>query len=685
MLPLRDPRAAWRLGLCLLVLAAGPVARLQAQEPANLNDLARLLSIEDRRAFDLAALRAASQHPDSVVRRRAAMTLGRLADRNGLPLLYQLLEDRDSLVRIEAAFAVGEVGDSASVRELVRQLDRLPRDGGVLGVELVTAIAKCGGAAADSALVRFLQRFPPVADGNDLVAAAALQETWRLGARSQAAGLLPGYLRAARGLWRQNAAWAATRLRLPAAAPVLLEAADDTDPLVRAWVARGLAAPTADSARVPRTAFVSALRPLVTDDDAGVRVQALRALGTFEDSALASLAAPRLSDRDANVAIQAAATLGQLRGSQAAAALADRIASAGTSGMRRALLTALARVDGPQAVSLAAARAADEDWRERALLAEVIGIAGGADAPERLAPLLADAEPRVVAAAVGALAAVTERGDTVALGLARGLLGHPDIGVRAAATGIVGRERALALIPVLVAAYRRAETDDDNDARLAAVEALADAAEAAPLNRTEVERLFLGAVPRSPHYLVRRAAASRLGEAVVRRRWGAVLPVQTGRSEEEYRELVRRYLVPEARIPQVSIETERGTIVLALYPWDAPMTVDNFLRLADRRFFDNGRWHRVVPNFVVQDGDPRGDGSGGPGTTIRDEINRRRYDRGTLGMALAGPDTGGSQFFITLAPQPHLDGGYTVFGRVVTGWNALDQTVQGDRIRRIFR
>ena len=126
-------------------------------------------------------------------------------------------------------------------------------------------------------------------------------------------------------------------------------------------------------------------------------------------------------------------------------------------------------------------------------------------------------------------------------------------------------------------------------------------------------------------------------------------------------------------------------MVLQLYAYEAPLTVENFLRLADRRYFDGGRWHRVVPNFVIQDGDPRGDGSGGPGTVIRDEINRRRYDRGALGMALSGPDTGGSQFFITHSAQPHLDGGYTVFGHVVTGWDVLDQIVQGDRIRRIAR
>jgi cyclophilin family peptidyl-prolyl cis-trans isomerase len=117
--------------------------------------------------------------------------------------------------------------------------------------------------------------------------------------------------------------------------------------------------------------------------------------------------------------------------------------------------------------------------------------------------------------------------------------------------------------------------------------------------------------------------------------------------------------------------------------------VHNIITLVASGYFDSGgdpdsrRWHRVVPNFVLQDGDPRGDGSGGPGYAIRDEINRLRYHRGVLGMALSGPDTGGSQFFITHSPQPHLDGGYTIFGTVVSGMDAADGVVQDDRIIRM--
>ncbi len=106
---------------------------------------------------------------------------------------------------------------------------------------------------------------------------------------------------------------------------------------------------------------------------------------------------------------------------------------------------------------------------------------------------------------------------------------------------------------------------------------------------------------------------------------------------------------------------------------DAPLTVGNFIALARKGFFDGVAIHRIVPDFVVQDGDPRGDGEGGPGYTIRDEINMRPYLRGTVGMALDWADTGGSQFFITHSPQPHLDGRYTVFGNVVAGMDVVDR------------
>jgi cyclophilin family peptidyl-prolyl cis-trans isomerase len=166
--------------------------------------------------------------------------------------------------------------------------------------------------------------------------------------------------------------------------------------------------------------------------------------------------------------------------------------------------------------------------------------------------------------------------------------------------------------------------------------------------------------------------------------------VATGHDDQWYQSVVRRFLLGSRaeRAPHVVLETEAvGPIEIELLGADAPITVAHFLELVDAGFFTGHRWHRVVPSFVVQDGDPRGDGWGGPPGAIRDEINRVRYAGPVLGMALDGPDTGNSQWFINLSPQPHLDGTYTVFGRVVRGGGtgALGRITQGDRIVAIRR
>ena len=110
------------------------------------------------------------------------------------------------------------------------------------------------------------------------------------------------------------------------------------------------------------------------------------------------------------------------------------------------------------------------------------------------------------------------------------------------------------------------------------------------------------------------------------------------------------------------------------------MTVDSFAALARKGFFDGTTIHRVVPDFVVQAGDPRGDGTGGPDYALRDELNPLPYVRGRVGMALSGPDTGGSQWFVTLSRQPHLDGAYTVFGEVIAGMDVVERIEQNDRL-----
>ena len=136
---------------------------------------------------------------------------------------------------------------------------------------------------------------------------------------------------------------------------------------------------------------------------------------------------------------------------------------------------------------------------------------------------------------------------------------------------------------------------------------------------------------------------------------------------------------------RIIVKTDKGDIEGVLYPSKAPVTVANFLNLAKRGYYDGLKFHRVIPDFMIQGGDPTGTGSGGPGYRFEDECTPElKHDKpGIFSMANAGPGTNGSQFFITHGPQPHLDGRHTVFGKVTKGLDVVDAIAQGDRMLRV--
>jgi peptidyl-prolyl cis-trans isomerase B (cyclophilin B) len=137
---------------------------------------------------------------------------------------------------------------------------------------------------------------------------------------------------------------------------------------------------------------------------------------------------------------------------------------------------------------------------------------------------------------------------------------------------------------------------------------------------------------------------------------------------------------------RATIQTDRGDIELELYPQHAPKTVNNFVFLAREGFYDGVTFHRVIDDFVIQGGDPTGTGRGGPGYRFEDEVkdNPLRHETGVISMANAGPNTNGSQFFITHSPQPHLDGRHTVFGKVVGGMDVVNAIRQGDKMIKVM-
>jgi cyclophilin family peptidyl-prolyl cis-trans isomerase len=326
------------------------------------------------------------------------------------------------------------------------------------------------------------------------------------------------------------------------------------------------------------------------------------------------------------------------------------------------------------------------DWRYRAAAAE----AGEGTPISRIVdltlPLTRDPDPRVRAAAYGVFSSWLDSADASH---------HPwrhqyivyalhdeDCVVRSIVLGAMDHVAMAEDAPIALSAYARAQHDSQVDARVAALRLLADAWAHDSARFPDSVRSAIRALPVPSGWL----ELSQAGSGSPWSSWRAAL--ERGAVSHDrvwYDSIVRAVVLPSlAGHPiEARIATSRGVLAIELFGADAPLTVANFVALARSGFYRGTAFHRVVPAFVVQDGDPRGDGSGGPPWAIRDELNRRRYRRGALGMALSGPDTGGSQYFLTLTPQPHLDGHYTVFGILREGFGVLDQITQGDSIRSV--
>lgn len=688
------------------VLAAPPAgpgperAAVRLTEP-EVTAIARLLRLEDHRSYDAEAFSGILDGAGEEVRRRAATAAGRIGDAAALPFLVHVLEtDPSPAVRADAAFALGLLGDASA--EVVAALEAAIPEGwapadraeATVAVEVIAALGRIGGDRARD-LVRHALRSTRAAEsaGQRMIAAEALLTVWKFGdgpGNVEAAG---PFLTAGDAELRWRAAYALMRGRDPTALEHLLGHGSDDDHRVRAYTARALSAAAADSAGVVEPALTHLFRA-ARDPHPHVRINAAGSLGGYGERAVAAIR-DLLRDEDPGVAVAAAAALGRV-GPAGLAPLADALADSTIPlPVRGAVLEHVAGVSPDDALPVAE-RWTEGDPTRRYMAARAAAFLPPAEALRISRTLIDDIDARV---AVAALTAMAEAGAAVnapasARSAARrallGALGSEDAIRRAAAAQLLHPLVEPDDAPALLAAFRRSRLDMAADparrgpARDAAVSSLATLDELADLGgsvsgvRSALADLFDDDPP-SDRWL-RRAAADLGG------RWGrAPAPVAAedlGFYEEIVRHYVARPLASGAR-PRAIIETPHGPITLALAAEEAPLTVHNFVTLARDGHFDGGVWHRVIPNFVLQDGSPGGYASGGPGWTIRDEINRLRYDRGVLGMALSGPDTGGSQWFITHSPQPHLDGGYTIFGRVIQGMDAADVVVQGDPIPTI--
>ncbi len=659
---------------CVSAPPPGPRTPAPAVVVEDLDERALLLLLADRKSYEPIGIAQALGGGEEL-RRQAALATARIGDPRGGTVLESLLADPSPKVRRAAAFALGELGEAGPLgrgrydgsQVLLGALTTEDRDTGrlaaealaKLGVPLETVVGRLIEAPSEEFFPRLL---PSLFRFQDAAVVRWAEQGLEQTERGPPGGGPTESLRA-------MAAYALGRDALPEGAPLLRPLLADGDPWVRGWAARGLGS-------VGERDDLERLRPLLDDPRPGPIIQALRAARRLiEDAKVAPprewtprllelMADPRPGVRLTAVEVSAMWLLDEDLGTELLA-----LTRSGVRRERELALLALAEGEDPRAAAALLRLAGDPDPAVRARAAEAAGFLRAAEVLDRLA---VDDNPGVRVAALDTYLA-GEPPD--AAEIVRSALEDPDPAVRASALGWA-EEHPVIDGRSLVAAMANTRRDRIADARLAGVKALRARA-TATVNERAAAVAVLEELTRDREYLVRRAAARALADL-----GEAPPPVGEARSDRTvgiYRQIVQRTAAPR----RVELVTERGTVGLELACPEAPLTCLNFLQLAAQGYYEGLTFHRVVPDFVVQAGDPRGDGWGGPGYNLRDEINTLRYERGAVGMALSGPDTGGSQFFITLAPQPHLDGGYTVFGRVIAGEEVLEKIVQGDRILRI--
>ncbi len=632
---------------------APPPAPASPAEPHGLTieEEASILALEDRREHDAEVIDAWIAHPNSLHRLRIALALGRIGaiTKTGVAELTALAKDPDRRVRETAAFALGEIGSGAET------LFTLAADpDAAVAAEAVEALSKL---SADKSL---LTRFIAIADHatTEGVRARAVRYLfrWDDDTASEAARRALG---ATSSAVRQEGAYSLSRRPYAPAREELLLLMTDPNTLTRAYATTALG----------RIGDASAFDPLMTalgDPHPWVRTNAAIAIGRLAEKSRAMLNAddlPRVfaaaEDPDPGVRASMIDVLGYYAETNDTAR-ARLLLTLRNGTMWERELTAgaiakhlpwdiaapvLGRPSTPELTELT-------PWQIVRVLEATTAMPHGIELRRQYAT---HADPLVRA---NVLSNIPETGTDAEIGIIRGALTDADVIVRANAYDRLGFTKDVPL-QTLRDAIESERTAAINDARLAAIGVIAKH------DAPSLQSLLSDADP-----VVRRVAA----EAV---KATSYTPLPVTRTAEEYAEIARWSREPHT----ATIQMTRGKIELALLSQDAPITAWNFVQLARKKYFDNTSFMRVVPNFVIQGGDPRNDMNGGPGYSIRDEINLQKYTRGAVGMALSGPDTGGSQFFITHSPQPHLDGGYTIFGRVYDGMSGVvDQTERGDRV-----
>ncbi len=684
---MRNWRRAWpgALLLFLLVLLGG-CTRLDRVEAER-----TLQYLEHHRRADPGGLKRWLTHRDPAIRLRAVETLGRIQEPAQKELLISRLSDPDPRVQDAAIFALGQLFSPAVEALLYEGLQQTtdPRR----KFRFIEALGKCGTETAADGLMPYLSDADPRVRKAAAISLGQLAERKHF-PRSISPALAEMLLCPEEALsWA--GAYALFRLSALRTFNDLAGGLDTPHPLTRHFVLKGLERLFAllNSPDFAPYQSQPAYRPLVqkfqsrpfrdkialclSDSVWFVQVAALQALETLRDPRYQRQIAGLLKHPHPSVRLTALRTLRKFPGEATEKTVHQVYEQASDWRTRGEALVTLACISPKTALEWVKKDWLTRDWPQSyyAVLAldSLRSPLGRAGELEREATflLIQLAEVSYLPQANLAIEALIERPNPPALDYFINKLttgDAPIITVIASYLSLVEDPRVATAVQPLVRAYQTLTPPRDLEAMQAILTALDSIrnADAVPFLQTQLTSPYRQIRQSTRHALRRIAGDTRLAIPRV----DNLAPTRTDFPP----------LSPDSSY-RAHFATDAGNFVVELFPEAAPLTVANFVFLVRAGFYNGIGFHRIVPGFVAQGGDPRGDGWGGPGYAILCEYNPHPYERGVVGMALSGKDTGGSQFFITHTPQPHLNGKYTVFGRVQEGMDAVDRLQKFDRIK----
>ncbi len=629
------------------------------QKPDNETKWRQLVVLENERHFEDAFIYSCLRDSDPKIRARAALCIARFQNYDAADSLQSLLSDMDVDVRESAAFALGQIGlalklkgdttsnacESYLISALKEEKEQRVRE------YILDALGKAGSRKSVPVLLKHVR-------GDALLLKAAAMQSigllayWNCADTVVADEIIAGLDDPDKNV-RWKTAYALMRLKDISSANKIVNALQDDEPLVRMYAARSLG-------EIKAASFVPALLEHANDSDWRVQVNVLRAIERIGDWAWAPDVIPLLNAKNEHVKRAAISALGSLECQKATQNLRE-ICQDRSSFLCGDAAKALSQILKEQAIPIIEPLIQSESAYIRRKAAESLGLIANEESFNLLQMMLKDKDIGVRTHAldsIGRFGMELSKERTVQIILEK--LSLDDLALTTVVAQICATNQIAELVPELMEAYHRFDSPTGIEPRVAIIQALGE------LNAESAIR-FLEKALQDEYEAISQASIQSLKRI-------------TGGDYSAERLKVNQkqprsggIAFPKIKKARAKIVTNKGDIVVELFLEDALFTVANFIKLVNEGFYNGIIFHRVVSDFVIQAGCPRGDGWGGPGDSIRCEINQRKYGRGAVGMALAGKDTGGSQFFITHSPQPHLNGRYTVFGQVVHGMDVVDK------------